>query len=376
MNKKILASLIIIGILGFALGWGTYSYFSDTETSTGNTFQAGTLDLKVNDFDDPVGAVVTLDNMCPCQFEEVSVKLTNVGSQDGIVYIHITNVVDSEPTPDTEPEKKAEAPSFTPPTIDGVIDPGEWDSFYLGTSVTNWEGGMSVDVYGVADDEYLYVAYVADMNQPGWSVAESLGIGANFDFWAPSTAEWPDRGYTHISVYGDGFAQTDGSNWYWPDGWGNTSSSVFTSRGIEYYVGHPLWCTDPNPNVAELKIPLSLLTYAGDDGQIGLGGQYWQYDYAEPFYVQTDIFDISNWILVNIWYDENGNGVWDDGEFIIRESDGWTLRGIESHVWELGTLPAGASRYVYLSFHLKAETGNAYQGDMSTFDIEFTLEQA
>ena len=171
------------------------------------------------------------------------------------------------------------------PIIDGVISAGEWDDYYLGTSVTDWEGGMSVDVYGFADDTYLYVAYVADTSQPGWSVAESMGIGANFDFWTPSTAEWPDLGYTHISIYGDGFAQTDGSGWNWLDGWGNTDPSVFTSRGIEYYVGHPMWCTSPNPNVAELKIPLDLLTYADTDYVIGLGGQYWQYDFAEPFYV-------------------------------------------------------------------------------------------
>jgi len=171
-------------------------------------------------------------------------------------------------------------------TIDGVLSSGEWDAYYLGTSVTGWSGGMSVDVYGYADDTYLYVAYLADITQPGWSVAASLGIGPNFDYWTPSSANWPEAGFTHISVGGDGFAQTDGSYWVWPDGWGNTASSVFTNRGIEYYIGDPMWNTLPNPNVAELKIPLILLAYAGDDGQIGLSGQYWQYDRATPFYVE------------------------------------------------------------------------------------------
>jgi predicted ribosomally synthesized peptide with SipW-like signal peptide len=45
MNKKILASIFVIGILALAMGYGTYSFFSDTETSTGNTFTAGTIDL-------------------------------------------------------------------------------------------------------------------------------------------------------------------------------------------------------------------------------------------------------------------------------------------------------------------------------------------
>jgi len=170
-------------------------------------------------------------------------------------------------------------------TIDGTISSDEWDAYYLGTSVTSWQGGMSVDVYGYADDTYLYVAYVADMTQPGWNVAASLGIGPNFDYLTPLSATWPESGYTHISVGGDGFAQTDSSGWVWPDGWGNTDPAVFTNRGIDYYIGDPMWNTVPNPNVAELKIPLSLLTYAGNDGLIRLSGQYWQYDWATPFYV-------------------------------------------------------------------------------------------
>ena len=188
------------------------------------------------------------------------------------------------------------------PVIDGVISSGEWDSYYLGTSVTTWQGGMCVDVYGFADETYLYAAYVADMNQPGWGVAAGLCISANLDYQTPQSASWPDQGYTHISVYGDGFAQTDGSDWNWPDGWGNTNPSVFTSRGIEYYVGEPCYGS-PHPNTAEVKIPLSLLTYAGADNQIALGGQYWQYDWATPFLVALP--DTTPPIVSNVLADPN-----------------------------------------------------------------------
>lgn len=48
MNKKIIISLATIGaVAAIAIG-GTIAYFSDTETSTGNTFTAGTLDLKID----------------------------------------------------------------------------------------------------------------------------------------------------------------------------------------------------------------------------------------------------------------------------------------------------------------------------------------
>jgi len=47
MNKKILISLTVIGVIvAIAIG-GTIAYFNDTETSTGNIFVAGSIDLVI-----------------------------------------------------------------------------------------------------------------------------------------------------------------------------------------------------------------------------------------------------------------------------------------------------------------------------------------
>jgi len=43
-----IVSFLIIGIFASLVGAGTYAYFSDTETSTGNTVTAGVLDLYIN----------------------------------------------------------------------------------------------------------------------------------------------------------------------------------------------------------------------------------------------------------------------------------------------------------------------------------------
>jgi len=50
MNKKLLISLSIIGIVAAIAIGGTIAYFSDVETSTGNTLTAGTLDLRDLDY--------------------------------------------------------------------------------------------------------------------------------------------------------------------------------------------------------------------------------------------------------------------------------------------------------------------------------------
>ncbi len=46
--KKILLSLAIVLVVATAVAGGTLSFFSDTETSTGNTFTAGAVDLTVD----------------------------------------------------------------------------------------------------------------------------------------------------------------------------------------------------------------------------------------------------------------------------------------------------------------------------------------
>jgi predicted ribosomally synthesized peptide with SipW-like signal peptide len=48
MNTRILSSVLIIGLVSLVIGGATLAYFSDTETSTGNRFAAGSIDLKID----------------------------------------------------------------------------------------------------------------------------------------------------------------------------------------------------------------------------------------------------------------------------------------------------------------------------------------
>jgi len=89
MNKKILASIFVIGMLALAMGWGTYSWFSDTETSSGNTFTAGTLNLDGTDMATftfgPIG------NMAPGDITGTAViTVKNGGSIDAATFGRFT----------------------------------------------------------------------------------------------------------------------------------------------------------------------------------------------------------------------------------------------------------------------------------------------
>lgn len=53
--QNVLFSLLMIGVVVAMAGAGTIAYFSDVETSTGNTFTAGTIDIELDDQDEPFG---------------------------------------------------------------------------------------------------------------------------------------------------------------------------------------------------------------------------------------------------------------------------------------------------------------------------------
>jgi predicted ribosomally synthesized peptide with SipW-like signal peptide len=106
INKKILASVFVIGILALGIGWGTHSLFSDTETSSGNTFTAGTLDLGLANSPgtNPTGSVTatwTMSNMKPSDTCTATLYVHNDGSINATkVYIRFSYTT-TEGTPAT-----------------------------------------------------------------------------------------------------------------------------------------------------------------------------------------------------------------------------------------------------------------------------------
>ena len=80
MSKKILISLITIGAVSIIAIGGTVAYFFDTETSTGNTFSAGTLDLEVDSQNPWTSTPFTIGDVKPGDSGSKTILLKNVGS--------------------------------------------------------------------------------------------------------------------------------------------------------------------------------------------------------------------------------------------------------------------------------------------------------
>ncbi len=99
--RKILTSLVMIVMVAAVATGATLAQFADTETSTGNTFSAGTLDLKVDNQDDPTVVHVTKTDMkpqAPYTYQGYNNQwvLKNAGSLPGTVSWTIKNVENFE----------------------------------------------------------------------------------------------------------------------------------------------------------------------------------------------------------------------------------------------------------------------------------------
>jgi len=111
--KPTLTAILTIAFVSTLLGAGTLAYFSDTETSSGNTMTAGTMDLKVNDgspntWTDGVTATWTFSNMKPGDSKYGYVKVDNTGSIDADHLEITSNYTVTEESPvvesDTDPK--------------------------------------------------------------------------------------------------------------------------------------------------------------------------------------------------------------------------------------------------------------------------------
>ena len=101
MTKRILISLAIIGAVSAIVVGATTAYFSDTETASGNTFTAGTLNLQVGN-DDPYTEHITIDNITPSPgfpdwvWVGPVYTVKNIGTLPGKLSIEFRNVVNEE----------------------------------------------------------------------------------------------------------------------------------------------------------------------------------------------------------------------------------------------------------------------------------------
>jgi predicted ribosomally synthesized peptide with SipW-like signal peptide len=181
MNKKILASIFVIGMLALAMGYGTYSYFSSTQTSTNNTFTAGILSM----------GTVTRSFSCPSTWAPgdsftATWDIANTGTID-IKYLAV-DIHNYDGTADLASvievtEFKEWIPGYG--WIDNLADPQHYQQLV----------GDGVSPLTLKE---LMQSYVPSFGEPGWTAGY---VKDEFGGWVKHTSDWiTGYGYDIVPV--------------------------------------------------------------------------------------------------------------------------------------------------------------------------------
>jgi len=149
MKKKLVLSVMVILVVASVIAGGAFAAFLDVETSTNNTFTAGTLDLKTNDAD---GVTQTLyaTNMKPGDtVGPETITLKNSGSIDGATLDIDVSYVESDGTNPPEFPVNKTADEFADELIVDTLSYGGTNLLLL---VTDTDGdGIDMKEVAVTD---------------------------------------------------------------------------------------------------------------------------------------------------------------------------------------------------------------------------------
>jgi len=361
-RRRVLGALGTIGVASAGAGAGTFALFSDTETSSGNSVQAGTLDLTDGD-GGSVSTTISDSDLVPGSTGTLSFQIENEGSVSGSVDFGIQNVsVTPQTTGETDPDDAPPAGGsrFVANALangNALDTPVEIDVDHAGDTITlsfpSSAGGASFgslallvdsDNNGTPDVHQIYQPGANGVDGDGLAYKEISGSG-----WG-SIQSGPDPELADATVdtaneqitldFGsDGLADTiavGGFIYY-----GNNGRQVGLSPGFRISSG-------PNGSTGFSNDPDSSQDYLTlTQGQ--------NYDLADAlstdFYVDPDTGTSGDEVVIADGKLSRIEGSYDQN---------YTLDGTDT---------------VKVDYLVAPEVGNSVQGDSVTFDVEVELNQ-
>lgn len=310
MNKKILISLSVIGVVSVIAIGGTIAYYNDTETSSGNAFLAGTLNLKV-DNDDPTARFYSAEDIKPGYEDKDIWELRNTGSLDGYLHITFANLVNDEmgcPEPeqneggDTTCDNPGEGQGELAENLDILIylDENTNEDFDLGIDTLIYQGKVRGILQGdlfnyklnSGDEKDFIMEMKVDSSVGNIIQSDKAGYDINFELTQNKKED----------IVGDWhFDENGGSTAYDNSGYGNNGTIYGASwsdgkynpalsfDGVDDYVQIPndpslqinkaitlsVWIKTPSSWNMQYPTPLSKAQLFGTPPNHDWDGEYW-----------------------------------------------------------------------------------------------------
>jgi len=179
--KKILGLTIAAVIVIATAGLGTYALFSDTETSSANTFIAGTLDLKTGTTDGVTGTLGS-SAMAPGDYvpeTAATLTLNNAGTIDGSTMDISCSYTESDGTGATEDTVDMDADDTAAMMTITTLNYG---STSLLSSITDYNSNGRVDLEDFANDPFTGLSGIDSSSSEDFEIQVQFDSSAGNDY--------------------------------------------------------------------------------------------------------------------------------------------------------------------------------------------------
>jgi predicted ribosomally synthesized peptide with SipW-like signal peptide len=147
LARQLLMAVLMIGLAGSLAGGGLFAYLNDTETSTGNTFTAGEIDIELSGggFASGPGTPAKTE-FKPGETGYLVFTVSNVGTNPAYVWKHILDTTHGEENLINEPECECYGGTWDPDTSTCDLTDAVPGASQVG--INDFEFGLSVSTNG------------------------------------------------------------------------------------------------------------------------------------------------------------------------------------------------------------------------------------
>lgn len=182
-HRKLLLTLMIVGIVASVGAYGTYSAFSGTTSNTGNSFSAGT--VVIGDNDGGTTALYTESNKKPGDFVERCIRVTYTGSLGATVKLYTPSTITNGTLFNLKIERGSGLSGAFPSCAGFAAAATLYDSTLGGfaTAHSSWTNGLDARGSAWAQNDAVDYRFTATVNDdPTPNAHTSAASSGSHDF--------------------------------------------------------------------------------------------------------------------------------------------------------------------------------------------------